>query len=302
MKLFRKRLENVNHQFLGINQRNIGYVFPNNPRTHYKLADDKVKTKEILERNGIPCTKTYAVIKNIGDIPTIWEELQQYDKLAIKPANGSGGEGIKILFKDKEGAWVSSGVKVDLEELQLYMANVIMGLYSLGASDHILIEECIIPHNYFHDIYPAGVADVRVIIYKHHIALGMLRVPTAKSDGKANLHQGGLGIGVDLDTGCMTQGYDGERYYEKHPDCGSQITGTEIPFWKEILQLSLDTAENFPLHYLGVDIVIDQEKGPLIMEVNVRPGLGIQMVNKQGLKPILKEIDKKVSRGGRVKF
>lgn len=285
--------QKIKSEYLGINQRNVGFVFPSNPRKYYKLADDKVLAKSILEENGIPCAKTYATIKKIGNIPKVWSSLQHHDRLAIKPANGSGGEGIMILVKDDAGRWISGGKIINEQELHLYLANIIMGFYSLGTSDCVLIEECIIPHNCFHSIYPAGVADLRIILYKEQIALGMLRMPTDRSGGKANLHQGGLGIGIDINSGTMTQGYDGKEYYGSHPDNGAAIAGVQLPFWDEIIQLSLITASHFPLKYLGVDIVIDKNKGPLIMEVNVRPGLGIQMVNKQGLIPILKKIDEK---------
>ncbi len=284
------KLRKIKSEFLGINQRNVGYVFPSNPRKHYKMADDKILAKEVLEQHQIPCAKTYAVIEKVGDIPQVWDALQQYDKLAIKPANGSGGEGIKILYKRDE-AWYSGGDLVTPDQIHLHLASIIMGFFSFGSSDRVLIEECIVPHTCFHDIYPAGVADIRIIIYQEHIALGMLRVPTDKSDGKANLHQGGLGIGIDIDTGQMTLGYDGQLYHAEHPDSKAPIAGVRLPFWEEILALSLKTAHHFPLKYLGVDIVIDQVKGPMIMEVNVRPGLGIQMVNKKGLKPILQSIN-----------
>lgn len=285
------KMNRIKQDFLGINQRNVGYVFPSNPRRFYKLADDKVLAKSILEKNDIACAATYAVIEKIGEIPETWNRMQDHDKIAIKPANGSGGDGILILVKNEMGDWLKSGQVMLEEEIHLFMANIIMGLYSLGTSDRVLIEECIMPHSCFHSIYPAGVADVRIILYKEELALGMLRVPTDCSDGKANLHQGGMGIGIDLESGMMKQGYTESNYYESHPDSGSQISGVKIPFWDEILELSLQAAKNFPLKYLGVDIVIDAVKGPLIMEVNVRPGLGIQMVNRQGLIPILKSID-----------
>jgi len=249
--------------------------------------------KQILEDNDIPCARTYAVIEKIGMIPEHWNKLQKYDSLAIKPANGSGGEGIKILFKNQDGGWISGGEEMCTDQIYLFLANIIMGFFSLGTSDRVLIEECIIPHDCFHSIYPAGVADLRIILYKEQVALGMLRVPTDKSDGKANLHQGGLGIGIDLETGCMTQGYDGSDYYDIHPDTQAPIKNTAIPYWTEILDLSYKAAKNFPLKYLGVDIVIDKNKGPMVMEVNVRPGLGIQMVNQQGLKQILEKIDRR---------
>lgn len=285
-----EKIKKIKNQFVGINERNIGFVFPNNPRKYYKLADDKVKAKQILEENNIPCATTYAVVKNIGDIPSVWQKLQKYDKLAIKPANGSGGEGIKILFKNNRG-WFASGEQISDEEVFLFMANIIMGFYSLGSSDRVLVEECIIPHDCFHSIYPKGVADLRIILYNEQLVMGMLRVPTDQSDGKANLHQGGMGIGIDLENGKMLDGYTNNVYYQDHPDSGAPIKGTQVPFWEDILELSLLTAQKFPLKYLGVDIVIDKNKGPLIMEVNVRPGLGIQMVNRRGLKSILSEID-----------
>ncbi|MFT5821281.1 MAG: alpha-L-glutamate ligase-like protein [Crocinitomix sp.] len=292
-----KKVRRIKAEFLGLNSRNVGFIFPSNPRKFYKLADDKVLAKNILEKNGIPCAITYATIDKIGEIPLIWKKMDQYDKLAIKPANGSGGQGIKILTKDEEGEWISSGKPIEENEIFLFLANIIMGFFSLGTSDCVLIEECIIPHDCFHTVYPEGVADLRVILYRNEIVMGMLRVPTDKSDGKANLHQGGMGIGINLETGKMTDGYDGTGYYSSHPDSGSPIRGVTIPFWEEILELSLLTAKHFPLKYLGVDIVIDKVKGPLVMEVNVRPGLGIQMVNKAGLKPILENIEKNQLRG-----
>jgi alpha-L-glutamate ligase-like protein len=286
------RFRKIRREFVGINNRNVGFIFPSNPRKFYKMADDKVLAKKIMEDNGILCAETFAVIEKIGEIPNTWSSLKHHKKLVIKPANGSGGNGILILSK-KNGTWISKGEIKSTEQIYLYLANIIMGVYSLGTSDRVLIEECIVPHDCFHKIYPEGVADLRVIVFKNEIALAMLLVPTDKSDGKANLHKGGLGIGVNLDTGKMTHGFDGKSYFSSHPDSKSPIMDLEIPFWQDVVKLSLKTAEHFPLQYLGVDIVIDIEKGPMVMEVNVRPGLGIQMVNRIGLKPILERINQK---------
>ncbi|MDG1330955.1 MAG: sugar-transfer associated ATP-grasp domain-containing protein [Crocinitomicaceae bacterium] len=291
-----KKLKSIQKEFLGLNERNVKYIYPSNKRKDYKLADDKVLAKQIMEEHNIACAKTYAVIENIGEIPAVWNDMNQYRSLAVKPANGSGGGGILILSKSEDGTWMKGKESFTNEQIHLYLANIIMGVYSLGSNDRVLIEECIIPHSFFQSIYDDGVPDFRVIVYKHQIALGMLRVPTDASDGKANLHQGGLGIGVDLSTGQMTDAFDGNSYYDVHPDTLKQIKGIQLPYWDEIIELSLKTAEVFPLKYLGVDIVIDQNKGPLIMEVNVRPGLGIQMVNRKGLSPILKAIDNTIKQ------
>ena len=100
-----------------------------------------------------------------------------------------------------------------------------------------------------------------------------------------------LGIGIDMESGKLLEAYDGEQYFQNHPDNNNLILGKRIPHWNKILEISKHTAKHFPLDYLGVDIVIDQKLGPLIMEVNVRPGLAIQLANKTGMKEILKKIN-----------
>lgn len=276
---------------MGMNERNCTLIYLYNKRKNYKLADDKVLSKQILEQHNIPCAKTYAVVERIGNIQKAWSQVQRYQKIAIKPANGSGGGGIKILKKDRSGNWISSSKIVNDEEVFLHMANIIMGRFSLSSYDRVLIEECIIPHSFFAEIYPIGVPDFRVILLKEQPLMAMLRVPTNKSDGKANLHQGGLGIGIDMETGRLMEAYDGEQYFENHPDNNRVILGKKIPHWYKILEISKQTAKHFPLDYLGVDIVIDQQLGPLIMEVNVRPGLAIQLANKMGMKKVLKDLE-----------
>lgn len=288
-ELYTKSLTN-NFSPIGMNERNALLIYPNNKRKHYKLADDKVLSKEILHKHDIPCSKTYAVVEHIGDIVSSWKSIQKYEKIAIKPANGSGGGGIKILKKNDKGKWTSSGHIVNEKSIFLHMASIIMGRYSLSSNDRVLIEECIEAHPFFYEIYPQGVPDFRVILLNGTPINAMLRVPTDKSDGKANLHQGGLGIGVDMETGKLMQGYDGKKYYNNHPDNNNVILGKNIPHWDKIMEISKKTAIHFPLNYLGVDIVMDKDLGPLIMEVNVRPGLGIQLANKKGMKDILKKL------------
>ena len=161
------------------------------------------------------------------------------------------------------------------------------GLYSFGDNDKALFEEFVNPHPFFASIYGDGVPDFRIILLKGKPLQAMLRMPTEKSDGKANLHQGGLGIGVDMEKGKLKMAYDGKRYHRFHPDSGNPIAGLAIPYWGEMLALAIQTAQAFPLQYLGIDLVIDKDKGPMVMEANVRPGLGIQLANQQGLKEIL---------------
>lgn len=275
---------------LGINERNVNYVYAHNPRKKFPLADDKVLCKEVLHRENIACAETYGVIERVGDIQAVWSSLQHHDSLAIKPAMGSGGGGI-IILKKKDGQWTKSGKPFSEGQIYAALARILMGMYSFGSSDKVLIEQCIEPHPFFHEIYPAGVPDFRIILLKNKPIMGMLRVPTDRSDGKANLHQGGLGIGINMRTGCLTTAFDGKDYHLRHPDNGNKIAGKEIPYWEELVDLSIATSKAFPLDYLGIDIVLDKTYGPMIMEINVRPGLGIQLANQKGLKELLIEME-----------
>lgn len=45
------------------------------------------------------------------------------------------------------------------------------------------------------------------------------------------------------------------------------------------------------LGYVGVDMVLDKNLGPLILELNARPGLAIQIANFRGLEPRLQYVE-----------
>ena len=268
---------------MGMNQRNIELIAGYNARSDYKYADDKYLAKQLMESNEVACPRTYATVGTIGEIEKVWQTVREWNELVIKPARGSGGKGIMIL-KRKGNRWFQGKQPMGEAHIFQHLANVIFGIYSFGDTDVALIEEYVRPHEFFAEIYPSGVPDFRVILLNGIPLMAMLRVPTERSNGKANLHQGGLGIGIDMDNGHLRCAYDGKKHLTHHPDSGSLIEGKEIPCWDELMSLSVKTAAFFPLNYLGVDLVLDQHKGPMVMEVNARPGLGIQLANKEGLK------------------
>lgn len=282
------QIENPNG-VIGINKRNIDLIYTHNRREYHHLADDKAKSKEILHAKGIPCAETFAVIKDMRDVKKSWAICKTHKAMAIKPANGYGGEGIIIIKKNEKGAWMNRGKEISEQQILRHITSIISGMYSLNSHDSCLIEDCIIPHPFFAEIYDDGVPDFRIITIKNRPVMAMLRMPTSKSKGKANLHQNGVGIGVDIKSGTLTQVFDGRYFSYHHPDRPGMILGKAIPFWQEILDLSVATSKAFPLNFLGIDIVIDKYHGPQIMEVNVRSGLGIQLVNQCGLAKAIKD-------------
>ena len=274
---------------VGMNERNRNLIYPNNKRKNYLLADDKLETKKVLERYQISCPKTYGAIGRVGDITKIWNEIENVDSMVIKPASGSGGNGI-MLIRKHAGTWQMGGKSITRDAIFSRIANIIFGMYSGGKDDRAILEELIIPDPALTAFYKEGIPDIRIITLKGNPLMGMLRLPTSESDGKANLHQGGIGVGINLQNGELTHAYDGESYITSHPDSILTITGRKIPKWDEIMKLSRQVADAFPLDYLGIDIVLDKFRGPMVLEINVRPGLGIQMANRTGLNTAIKNI------------
>ncbi len=287
-RIFNKRATLLN-SVLGINERNLRLIYPNNDRKNYKYADDKILTKKVLEKKGLACPETYGVIGKIGDIENIWSKMEKGRNLVIKPSKGRGGNGILLIHADGDH-WMKGGKRFKKKEIFSHIANIIFGMFTGGSEDRAIIEELIIPHPMLMSFYEVGIPDIRIITHKKTPVMGMLRIPTDESEGKANLHQGGIGVGIDLETGILTHAYDGDDYIKTHPDSGKEIPGKQLPQWDEVMNLSRNVSEAFPLDYLGIDIVTDKNKGPLVLEINIRPGLSIQMANKEGLKNVVRNL------------
>ena len=170
-------------------------------------------------------------------------------------------------------------------------------MFSLGGqSDKAIIEYAVQFNPIFDEIAYQGVPDIRVIVYRGVPAMAMLRLPTRMSDGKANLHRGGVGVGIDLATGTTLSGIQKDRYIDRHPETGYPLCDRHIPHWQTILEMATKLGDKTAFGYLGVDIVLDQEKGPLLLEINARPGLAIQIANREGIIPRLEAIDRSLPK------
>jgi hypothetical protein len=122
--------------------------------------------------------------------------------------------------------------------------------------------------------------------------MGMIRLPTKASDGKANLHRGAIGVGINIKEGTTLTAVHHSMVITHHPDTSHPLSGFRVPYWEEMLLMAARTFDMTGLGYLGVDIVIDRERGPLLLELNALPGLQIQIANQTGLLRRLELIDK----------
>lgn len=278
---------------LGLNARNGDYIFHYNQRKYYPLVDDKILCKERMLRENLPVPELIGVLREMHEVSDIADMLGDCKEFVVKPANGSGGDGILVILGSQGEYFVDAdGRMVDFETLEHHITNVIGGIYSLGGQpDAAMIESLVHFDPAFNRLTYHGVPDVRVIVFKGYPVMAMSRLPTRRSHGKANLHQGAIGVGIDLGSGITMGGVSGNSAVSHHPDTGAEIAGFHVPGWNRILDMSSRCYEAVHLGYLGVDVVLDRDLGPLILELNARPGLNIQIANRRGLRHRLDAVD-----------
>lgn len=278
---------------LGMNRRNSEYIMRCNPRSAFPLADDKVLTKQLAGKYKIPTPSLYHVIRHHGDIPGLARIVEDKQSFVVKPARGAGGHGIILITGRKAVAYLKqNGDLISQVELSYHVSDILSGIYSLsGLEDSAIIEALISPDPLFDAISYKGVPDIRIVVYRGVPAMGMLRLPTMASDGKANLHRGAIGVGIDIASGTTLAAVHHSEVITHHPDTGKPVRGIRVPYWERMLLMAASAFDMTGLGYIGVDMVIDREQGPILLELNARPGLNIQIANLAGLRTRLDLID-----------
>lgn len=284
---------------LSINQRNSDFVLRYNKRKLYPLVDDKLKTKRLALQAGIAVPTLYALIETEHQINALDKLLEPYSDFVIKPARGAGGDGIIVITDKVFGRYRQiNGKLITSQELGYHLSCLLSGAYSLGGHpDYAIIERRVIVDPVFAEVSYEGVPDVRIINLLGYPAIAMVRLPTRLSGGKANLHQGAIGTGVNLATGMTLGGVFHNDTIDYHPDTLKPIENIEVPYWDKILEIAASCFELTGLGYLGVDIVLDKEHGPLMLELNARPGLNIQIANREGVLKRYRTIEARAALG-----
>lgn len=278
---------------LGINSRNLLYINPNNKRRFFPNVDNKLTTKKLAIKNQIGVPELYGVVEYPSQARKVQEVLEDQNSFVIKPCRGSCGEGILVVKETRQNFYVlSSGDAITKNEIIYHLRNTLAGVYSLGSSpDVAIIEALVVQHDSFSEYSFKGVPDVRIIVYKGKAAMAMLRLPTRESGGKANLHQGAVGVGVSLLDGSFKGAVCKDKPITHHPDTGADLSEIVVPRWEDFLLFAIKASKMCNLGYVGVDMVLDQTRGPLLLEVNARPGLSVQIANQEGLEGRLRQID-----------
>lgn len=280
-----------NHGVLGINARNYLYIRPYNKKKAVRMADDKLKTKQFLSARDISVPKLFAVIRK-------QEELEKFDfsslpsSFVLKPNLGFGGVGIvPIIGREGDKFVKASGALMSKAELEEAVDDILEGRFSIsGMSDSAFFEQLIICDESIAKYSYKGLPDIRVVVHNLIPVMAMLRLPTKESDGKANLHLGAVGVGIDIARGTATHIVHHNKMVEEIPDVGP-IRGFVIPYWDEILLIASKVQLVTNLGYLAADIVVDKNMGPVLLEINARAGLAVQIANLAPLRRRLERIE-----------
>ncbi|MCF6283755.1 MAG: ATP-grasp domain-containing protein [Candidatus Hydrogenedentes bacterium] len=274
----------------GLNRRNRELVRRLNTARDIALANDKVASKRLLQAQGVPVAKEVAVIHYPHAVEGVLAGLEdRAHGVVVKPSQGTQGRGVNIFMEVRDDGLVrADGSVMSLQDFRFLVATITSGEYTYGRpSDCALLEDRLRPSRSW--ILPGlpGAPDLRIVVHKGVPILAMARLPTLASEGRANLHQGGVGLGVDLRTQKSTYGIWKDRSIERHPDTGDEVTGRDVEGLADCVRMAADCAKAIPLGYMGVDLMLDERRGPCVIEVNARPGLAIQIANRIGLGSVL---------------
>ncbi len=280
-----------NPGLLGINARNLLYIKAYNPRKAVMLADSKIKTKNYLSARGIPVARMYNAIHNK-------KELRGFDfnslpnSFVVKPNAGYGGEGILIIKGRKGGNWVQENDEIfTKEQLEHHISDILDGRYSIAdISDTALFEQRLEAPDHFKKMSYKGLPDIRIVVHNLIPVMAMLRLPTESSQGKANIHLGGIGVGIDIAKGEMTYVTQYNKEINGLPGFGD-VKGIKIPYWNELLLIASRVQQVTNLGFAAIDLVLDKNIGPVLLEINARAGLAVQVANMAPLRKRLERIE-----------
>jgi alpha-L-glutamate ligase-like protein len=261
----------------------------NSPGLMAMLSKDAVKG--LLLPLGVPMSATYLVLRERSELGKFKEWMKQHETFALKPSSSYGGEGILLVTGRQGDLYRTNMGPMSASQIETHAFSIVEGQFHGGEKDTAVVEELLVQDESLREIVPLGLADIRVISFLGYPVMAMMRIPTIASGGKANIHLGAVAAGVRISTGVIFHSVWAGLPSPEHPDTGASLLGRPIPLWDEILEVAAEAQRLAGIGYAGVDIALDSKRGPVVMEVNRRPGLEIQNANAAGLLRRLRMIE-----------
>ncbi len=261
---------------------------------------NKLDQKVRLAEAGVTVPENYLVMESEEDLDRFREWLkEQRTGFALKPSSGHGGSGIKVIEKRVAGRFITiSGKGLDIDDIIRHAGKILKGSFTRGEPDPAIVERRLILHNSLRELLTPGLLDIRIVVLQGFPLMAMTRLPTRRSMGKANIHQGAIGAGISLSEGRITSATLFRRGVKRHPSSGKQVVGFRFNMWEEILETASMAAEASGFGFVGVDLTMDQDLGVVVLEVNKRPGLEIQNANRSGLRRRIRWVETRIRKDG----
>ena len=240
-----------------------------------KKYDDKYQLDKLFRERDVATPRVVARYFNesllnldgaIIDISSLFLQLNENEKIFIKPVDGAGGTGIVVLKKQGDGFYLKDSRVVDLSSV-------------LDKSREYILQLGIKQRKDISQINASSVNTLRVVTQWRDglpcISVCVMRIGRNNSDVD-NSHQGGLSVQIDVETGKMyksaTAEHGGGLYYA-HPDSGFIFDDFVIAEWEQICKDILVAAEKFKeIPEIAWDVAIS-DAGVVFIELNLGYGL-----------------------------
>jgi len=210
----------------------------------------------------------------------VTEFIKNHKEIVRKPINGLGGASV--------------------EKIETKSIKNIEEFYNKLKEDNCFLEELVIQNKEWSKLNPKSLNTIRVVTYclngKAKLLFAVARIGSGKSIVD-NFHQGGVGVKVNIDKGCL-EGNTIDKANNESPTTSVtniKVDGFKIPYWKEIIKMTQEAAKvNDNVNIVGWDVGIT-DNGPVIIEGNRGPGMDIiQVLYKRGVKPDLEQIKSEI--------
>lgn len=244
------------------------------PKEYLILFDDKHVCRQICRSGGLPVPEQPAYIQLHEDAGGIIGEILDADpsrELIVKPSRGRAGLGV-TLVREVEGQrqCVQAGQTFPVEDLILETPAVVQ----YRVAQHPVLQAVSPSTNTLRVVtLLAGSGEVLLVGGISKFGRG-----DAFLDNRS---RGGMGAGVDMETGRLYKhALDfRSRSHLRHPDSGVVFEGFQLPYWDRVQQLAGKAQRLFPYYrLLGLDIAFGED-GPVILEINAsHDNVGLEQV------------------------
>jgi hypothetical protein len=235
---------------------------------------DKARFADYCHERGLPCVETIMHFKE--ERPKC--PLPDRD-LFVKPVNGRGGRGAERWdcvgpsnFENPKGERLAGEVLFER-------------LIARSKQRRLIVQPRLRPHPDLASLTSGALPTLRVLTClgidgEPQVMAAMLRTSFGKNRTVDNLHAGGIGALIQLESGALSKasnlGSDARLgWFSVHPDTRTRIEGWVVPEWEQVKALAVRAHRHFNDRVvIGWDISV-LEDGPILIEGNGNPDLDI---------------------------